>query len=1018
MFERFTDRARRVVVLAQEEARRLNHNYIGTEHILLGLIQEGEGHAAKALEELNINIDSVRSEVVEIIGEGQQSPSGHIPFTPRAKKVLELSLREALQLGHNYIGTEHILLGLIREGEGVAAQVLKKLGAELSQVRQTVIKLISSAGESKKQQAASTGGRERPGSGTGSAILDQFGRNLTRMAKEGKLDPVIGRTTEIERVMQILSRRTKNNPVLIGEPGVGKTAIVEGLAQKIVSGDVPVTLEGKQIYTLDLSALVAGSRYRGDFEERLKKVLKEIKTRGDIVLFIDEIHTLVGAGAAEGAIDAASILKPMLARGELQTIGATTLEEFRKHFEKDAALERRFQSVQVDEPKLSDAIEILDGLKDRYEVHHGVRFTDQAIASAVNMADRYISDRFLPDKAIDLIDEAGSRMRVYKKPLDQDKQEIADKLKNLREQKIDAVQSQLFEKAAQIRDQEKLLLDEVNTIDSASASEIEMVIDEEEIAEVLAQWTGIPVHRLTQEETARLLEMEIELHKRIIGQNEAIAAVSKAIRRTRSGLKDPKRPSGSFIFLGPSGVGKTETAKALAEFLFGDEDSLIQIDMSEYMEKHTVSRLIGSPPGYVGYDEGGQLTEAVRRKPFSIVLLDEVEKAHPDVFNTLLQILEDGRLTDAQGRTVDFKNTIIIMTSNLGTKDIAKNVGFSSLSEIDNYEKMKSKVGEELKRYFRPEFLNRIDETIVFHELTIDEVKEIVDLMLDRVHSQLKNSDIEIVLSDEAKEFLATEGYDREFGARPLRRSIQRLLEDPLSEELLQGKYKAFFESAIAHKFLVPFEFCNKKVDSGTLVQLETLPFISYPYEWGFDQLKDAALLTLDLCILALEHGLTLKDATAFNVQQYQGRMIFIDHTSFEPTNGTLPWRPYSQFCRHFLSPLLITAYCGYNANKRFRTDLDGINLEETCASLPFFLRFSPAVFLHIYLHNALTKSHRHKNTADDKEHIRNKDFQIESQEKPAIQKAYLEHLRNVVRKIKSPKYDTEWHDYYNNTNY
>ena len=791
MFERFTDRARRVVVLAQEEARRLNHNYIGTEHILLGLIQEGEGHAAKALEELNINIDSVRSEVVEIIGEGQQSPSGHIPFTPRAKKVLELSLREALQLGHNYIGTEHILLGLIREGEGVAAQVLKKLGAELSQVRQTVIKLISSAGESKKQQAASTGGRERPGSGTGSAILDQFGRNLTRMAKEGKLDPVIGRTTEIERVMQILSRRTKNNPVLIGEPGVGKTAIVEGLAQKVVAGDVPVTLEGKQIYTLDLSALVAGSRYRGDFEERLKKVLKEIKTRGDIVLFIDEIHTLVGAGAAEGAIDAASILKPMLARGELQTIGATTLEEFRKHFEKDAALERRFQSVQVDEPKLSDAIEILDGLKDRYEVHHGVRFTDQAIASAVNMADRYISDRFLPDKAIDLIDEAGSRMRVYKKPLDQEKQEIADKLKNLREQKIDAVQSQLYEKAAQIRDQEKLLLDEVNTIDASSVDEIEMVIDEEEIAEVLAQWTGIPVHRLTQEETARLLEMEVELHKRIIGQNEAISAVSKAIRRTRSGLKDPKRPSGSFIFLGPSGVGKTETAKALAEFLFGDEESLIQIDMSEYMEKHTVSRLIGSPPGYVGYDEGGQLTEAVRRKPFSIVLLDEVEKAHPDVFNTLLQILEDGRLTDAQGRTVDFKNTIIIMTSNLGTKDIAKNIGFSSLDELDNYEKMKSKVREELKRYFRPEFLNRIDETIVFHELTIDEVKEIVDLMLDRVHAQLKNSDLEIVLSDEAKEFLATEGYDKEFGARPLRRSIQRLLEDPLSEELLQGKYKA-----------------------------------------------------------------------------------------------------------------------------------------------------------------------------------------------------------------------------------
>jgi ATP-dependent Clp protease ATP-binding subunit ClpC len=540
-----------------------------------------------------------------------------------------------------------------------------------------------------------------------------------------------------------------------------------------------------------LSSLVAGSRYRGDFEERLKKVLKEIKTRGDIVLFIDEIHTLVGAGAAEGAIDAASILKPMLARGELQTVGATTLEEFRKHFEKDAALERRFQSVKVDEPNLSDAIEILGGLKDRYEVHHGVRFTDQAIASAVNMADRYISDRFLPDKAIDLIDEAGSRMRVYKKPLDPDKQELSDKLKNFREQKIDAVQSQLFEKAAQIRDQEKILLEEIDSLEGVSSTDVEMVIDEEEIAEVLAQWTGIPVHRLTQEETARLLEMENELHKRIVGQNEAIIAVSKAIRRTRSGLKDPKRPSGSFIFLGPSGVGKTETAKALAEFLFGDEESLIQIDMSEYMEKHTVSRLIGSPPGYVGYDEGGQLTEAVRRKPFSIVLLDEVEKAHPDVFNTLLQILEDGRLTDAQGRTVDFKNTVIIMTSNLGTKDLSKNIGFSNLTDTGSYEKMKSKVGEELKRYFKPEFLNRIDETIVFHQLTVEEVTEIVDLMLDRVHKQLKNSDIEIVLSEEAKSFLATEGYNKEFGARPLRRSIQRLLEDPLSEELLQGKYKA-----------------------------------------------------------------------------------------------------------------------------------------------------------------------------------------------------------------------------------
>ena len=736
-------------------------------------------------------------------------------FTDRARRVVVLAQEEARKLNHNYIGTEHILLGLIREGEGVAAQVLKKLGAELAQVRQTVIKLISSSSPGKEQATASTGGRERT-VGTGSAILDQFGRNLTRLAKEGKLDPVIGRNTEIERVMQILSRRTKNNPVLIGEPGVGKTAIVEGLAQKIVSGDVPKTLDQKQIYTLDLSALVAGSRYRGDFEERLKKVLKEIRTRGDIVLFIDEIHTLVGAGAAEGAIDAASILKPMLARGDLQTIGATTLDEFRKHFEKDAALERRFQSVKVEEPNLSDAIEILDGLKDRYEVHHGVKFTDQAISSAVNMADRYISDRFLPDKAIDLIDEAGSRMRVYKQPLTADKQKLADDLKDLREQKIDAVHSQLYEKAAQIRDQEKTLMDEIGSLENSEDSNIDMIIDEEEIAEVLAQIpegykdqccaevlaqrTGIPVHRLTQEETARLLEMEKELHKRIVGQKEAIQAVSKAIRRTRSGLKDPKRPSGSFIFLGPSGVGKTETAKALAEFLFGDEDSLIQIDMSEYMEKHTVSRLIGSPPGYVGYDEGGQLTEAVRRKPFSVVLFDEIEKAHQDVFNTLLQILEDGRLTDAQGRTVDFKNTVIIMTSNLGTKDLSKNIGFSHSSDEDNYEKMKSKVSEELKKYFRPEFLNRIDETIVFHELTKEEVKQIVDLMMERIYDQLKNSDLEILLSDEAKEFLSSQGYDREFGARPLRRAIQRLLEDPLSEELLKGIYKAGSTIIVSYK--------------------------------------------------------------------------------------------------------------------------------------------------------------------------------------------------------------------------
>jgi ATP-dependent Clp protease ATP-binding subunit ClpC len=777
--------------LAQEEARLLNHNYIGTEHILLGLLNEGEGIAAQALESLDIDLASVREEVVKIIGQGQQSPSGHIPFTPRAKKVLELSLREALQLGHNYIGTEHILLGLIREGEGVAAQVLQQLGAELQKVRQTVIQLLSGpgGGEEQRPQGAGTGGREAASSG--STVLDQFGRNLTQMAREAKLDPVIGRTREIERVMQILSRRTKNNPVLIGEPGVGKTAIVEGLAQRIVAKDVPDNLQGKNLYTLDLGALVAGSRYRGDFEERLKKVLKEIKSRGDIILFIDEIHTLVGAGAAEGAIDAASILKPMLARGELQTVGATTLEEYRKYLEKDSALERRFQPVQVDEPSVSDTIQILLGLKDRYEEHHSVRFTDQAIVSAANLADRYLSDRFLPDKAIDLIDEAGSRTRIHRTSDVPEIIEIDEKLSSIRRDKQDAVVKENFERAAALRDEERTLLGERATreaLDDVSG----WVIDEESIAEVLAQWTGIPVHRLTEEETARLVQMESELHKRIIGQSDAITAVSKAIRRTRAGLKDPRRPSGSFIFLGPSGVGKTETAKALTEFLFGQEDSLIQLDMSEYMEKHTVSRLVGSPPGYVGYDEGGQLTEAVRRKPFSVVLFDEIEKAHPDVFNTLLQILEEGRLTDAQGRTVDFKNTVIIMTSNLGTRDIHKKaVGFHVADSEMDYEHMKERVTEELKKQFRPEFINRIDEIIVFHELSMDELKEIVDLMLVRVRKQLESQHLDLVLTDDAKEYLGTRGYDRELGARPLRRAIQRLLEDPLSERVLLGEFKA-----------------------------------------------------------------------------------------------------------------------------------------------------------------------------------------------------------------------------------
>jgi len=799
VFERFTDRARRVVVLAQEEARFLNHNYIGTEHILLGLLNEGEGIAAQALESLDIDLASVRDEVVKIIGQGQQSPSGHIPFTPRAKKVLELSLREALQLGHNYIGTEHILLGLIREGEGVAAQVLQQLGAELQKVRQTVIQLLSGPGGGEEQQPKSAGSGGRESGSSGSTVLDQFGRNLTQSAREGVLDPVIGRTREIERVMQILSRRTKNNPVLIGEPGVGKTAIVEGLAQRIVSDEVPENLRGKNLYTLDLGALVAGSRYRGDFEERLKKVLKEIKSRGDIILFIDEIHTLVGAGAAEGAIDAASILKPMLARGELQTVGATTLEEYRKYLEKDSALERRFQPVQVDEPSLTDTIDILMGLKDRYEEHHSVRFTDQAIVSAANLADRYLADRFLPDKAIDLIDEAGSRMRIHRKSDVPEIIEIDGKLASIRRNKGEALSGENYERAASLRDEERSLLME-RAEHEAGSPDSGWVIDEEEIAEVLAQWTGIPVHRLTEEETARLVHMEDELHKRIIGQHDAIQAVSKAIRRTRAGLKDPRRPSGSFIFLGPSGVGKTETAKALTEFLFGQEDSLIQLDMSEYMEKHTVSRLVGSPPGYVGYDEGGQLTEAVRRKPFSVVLFDEIEKAHPDVFNTLLQILEEGRLTDAQGRTVDFKNTVIIMTSNLGTRDLHKKaVGFHMEDREVSYEHMKEKVTDELKKHFRPEFINRLDEIIVFHELTMDELKLIVDLMLERVREQLASQHLDLVLTDDAKEYLGTHGYDPELGARPLRRAIQRLLEDPLSERVLLGEFKAGTTILVGH---------------------------------------------------------------------------------------------------------------------------------------------------------------------------------------------------------------------------
>jgi ATP-dependent Clp protease ATP-binding subunit ClpC len=791
MFERFTDRARRVVVLAQEEARMLNHNYIGTEHILLGLIHEGEGVAAKALESLGISLEAVRSQVEEIIGQGQQAPSGHIPFTPRAKKVLELSLREALQLGHNYIGTEHILLGLIREGEGVAAQVLVKLGADLNKVRQQVIQLLNG------YQAKEPAGTASEAAPSTSLVLDQFGRNLTQAAREGKLDPVIGREKEIERLMQVLSRRTKNNPVLIGEPGVGKTAVVEGLAQAIVKGEVPETLKDKHLYTLDLGSLVAGSRYRGDFEERLKKVLKEIRTRGDIIMFIDEIHTLVGAGAAEGAIDAASILKPMLARGELQTIGATTLDEYRKHLEKDAALERRFQPVQVGEPTVAHTIEILKGLRDRYEAHHRVSITDAALVAAAGLADRYISDRFLPDKAIDLIDEAGSRMRIRRMTAPPDLREFDERIAEVRRDKESAIDAQDFEKAAGLRDKEKTLLAEKAKREQEwKAGDMDVVaeVDDEQIAEVLATWTGIPVFKLTEEETARLLRMEDELHKRVIGQKEAIKAVSQAIRRTRAGLKDPKRPGGSFIFAGPSGIGKSELAKTLAEFLFGDEDALIHLDMSEYHDRYTVSRLVGAPPGYVGYDEGGQLTEKVRRKPFSVVLFDEVEKAHPDVFNTLLQVLEDGRLTDGQGRIVDFKNTVLILTTNLGTRDVSKSVslGFQSGNdESSNYERMKQKVNDELKQHFRPEFLNRIDDTIVFHQLTEDEIVEIVDLRLALLDQQMRNKDMGIELTDAAKRLLAKKGYDPVLGARPLKRTIQRELEDALSEKILFGELTA-----------------------------------------------------------------------------------------------------------------------------------------------------------------------------------------------------------------------------------
>jgi ATP-dependent Clp protease ATP-binding subunit ClpC len=788
VFERFTERARQVVVLAQDEARALKHNYIGTEHILLGLLREEEGLAARVLESLDITVEEVRAQVARIVGQGDEVTTGQIPFTPRAKKVLELALREALSLGHNYIGTEHILLGLVRENEGVAARILLDFDADAEKIRNEIIRMLSGPG---RRQQGGPGGAPSEKSKS-SKLLDQFGRNLTKLAAEAKLDPVVGRQTEIERVMQILSRRTKNNPVLIGEPGVGKTAVVEGLAARISGNEVPELLKGKQIYTLDLAALVAGSKYRGEFEERLKKVMKEITQRGDIILFIDELHNLVGAGAAEGAIDAASILKPALARGELQTIGATTLDEYRKYLERDAALERRFQQIRVDEPSVDDTVQILRGLRDRYEAHHRCKITDEALRASATLADRYIQDRHLPDKAIDLIDEAASRMRIKTMSAPPRYRELEDEIEKVRKDKEESIEAQEFEKAASLRDKERKLTQKKRELEedwrNSEGTEEQPEIGEEEIADIVSMWTGIPVFKLTEAESQKLIRMEDELHKRVIGQEEAIVAVSKSIRRARAGIKDPKRPTGSFIFLGPSGVGKTELARTLAEFLFGDEDAMIQVDMSEYMEKHSVSRLVGSPPGYIGYDEGGQLTEAVRRKPYSVVLLDEIEKAHPDVFNILLQILEDGRLTDAQGRKVDFRNTIVIMTSNIGAGTISKNqtLGFSIGDESGlSYEDMKERVLGELKKVFRPELLNRIDEVIVFHKLTKEEITTIVDLVLRRLREQMGEHEVAIELTNEAKELLLEKGYDPALGARPLRRAIQRFIEDPLADFVL-----------------------------------------------------------------------------------------------------------------------------------------------------------------------------------------------------------------------------------------
>ncbi len=793
MFERFTEKAIKVIMLAQEEARRLGHNFVGTEQILLGLIGEGTGVAAKVLKSMGVNLKDARIEVEKIIGRGSGFVAVEIPFTPRAKRVLELSLEEARQLGHNYIGTEHLLLGLIREGEGVAARVLENLGVDLSKVRTQVIRML---GETAEVSAGGSQGR------TKTPTLDEFGSNLTQMAAEGKLDPVVGRQKEIERVIQILGRRTKNNPVLIGEPGVGKTAIAEGLAQRIANSDIPDILQDKRVMTLDIGLLVAGTKYRGEFEERLKKIMDEIRQAANVVLVIDEVHTLIGAGAAEGAIDAANILKPALARGELQCIGATTLDEYRKHIERDAALERRFQPVMIGEPSVDETIEILYGLRERYEKHHKLKISDIALEAAAKLSDRYISDRYLPDKAIDLIDEAGSRVRLLNSQLPPAAKELDKELRQVLKEKDDAVRAQNFDRAGELRDREMDIKEEIRAIAQSKKAEstsedVSPVVDEEDIAHIVASWTGVPVSKLTESESEKLLHMEDTLHQRLIGQEEAVKATSRAIRRARVGLKNPNRPIASFIFSGPTGVGKTELTKALAAYFFGSEDAMIRLDMSEYMERHTVSKLIGSPPGYVGYNEGGQLTEAVRRRPYTVILFDEIEKAHPDVFNMLLQILEDGRLTDAKGRTVDFKNTLLIMTSNIGSKVIEKGGGslgfeFGAENEADaQYTRIRSLVNEELKQYFRPEFLNRLDEIIVFRQLTKDEVKQIADLLLKEVINRLAEKEITLEVTERFKDRLVEEGYNPSYGARPLRRAIMRLLEDSLAEEILSGKIRA-----------------------------------------------------------------------------------------------------------------------------------------------------------------------------------------------------------------------------------